>query len=100
MEADLPAREIADEVVRSLASAPVTVVTAPPGAGKSTLLPLAVLESLPADGGKILMLEPRRIAARQIAARMAALLGEEVGRRLVTGSVSRRKSAAVPGLKY
>ncbi|MBR0223947.1 MAG: ATP-dependent helicase HrpB [Bacteroidales bacterium] len=78
-ETDLPAREIADALVRSSVLNSVTVVTAPPGAGKSTLLPLAVLESLPADGGKILMLEPRRIAARQIAARMASLLEEEVG---------------------
>ena len=53
-------------------------MTAPPGAGKSTVLPLTMLEALP-DGSKILMLEPRRIAARQIAARMAELLGEEVG---------------------
>ena len=54
------------------------VVTAPPGAGKSTLLPLTILEALPE--GKILMLEPRRIAARQIAERMAWMLGEPVGK--------------------
>lgn len=52
------------------------VVTAPPGAGKSTLLPLTILESI---GGKILMLEPRRLAARQVAGRMAWLLGEQPG---------------------
>lgn len=55
------------------------MVTAPPGAGKSTLLPLSILEGLGAEG-KILMLEPRRLAARQIAERMADMLGEEVGR--------------------
>ena len=54
------------------------VVTAPPGAGKSTLLPLTVLDAFPE--GKVLMLEPRRIAARQIAERMAWMLGEPVGR--------------------
>ena len=54
------------------------VVTAPPGAGKSTLLPLTILEALPE--GKVVMLEPRRIAARQIAERMAWMLGEPVGK--------------------
>ena len=53
------------------------VVTAPPGAGKSTLLPLEILEGVE---GKVLMLEPRRVAARQIAERMAYMLGEPVGR--------------------
>lgn len=54
------------------------MITAPPGAGKSTLLPLTILEDL-ADNSRILMLEPRRLAARQIAERMAEMLGEEVG---------------------
>ena len=53
-------------------------MTAPPGAGKSTALPLTILGAFPE--GKILMLEPRRVAARQIAERMAWLLGEPVGR--------------------
>ena len=53
------------------------VVTAPPGAGKSTLLPLTILKGM--VGGKVLMLEPRRLAARQIACRMAEILGEPVG---------------------
>lgn len=73
----LPISSIADEVVTSLAKTPRLVVTAPPGAGKSTLLPLSILEYMPE--GKILMLEPRRIAARQVAARMAAMIGEDVG---------------------
>ena len=54
------------------------VVTAPPGAGKSTVLPLKLLESMP-EGAKILMLEPRRLAARQVAERLAFNLGESVG---------------------
>ncbi|MBQ9398299.1 MAG: ATP-dependent helicase HrpB [Bacteroidales bacterium] len=74
----LPAWEIAPEVNRQLAAHGSLVVTAPPGAGKSTVLPLTLLSSLPA-GARILMLEPRRIAARQIAVRMASLLGETVG---------------------
>ena len=62
---------------RSLAANPRLIVTAPPGAGKSTVLPLTMLEAFPQ--GRILMLEPRRVAARQIAERMAWLLGEPVG---------------------
>lgn len=74
----LPIAAIADKVNASLAATPRLVVTAPPGAGKSTLLPLSMLEALPQ--GKILMLEPRRLAARQVAARMADMLGEPLGR--------------------
>ena len=56
------------------------VLEAPPGAGKSTGVPLALLEADWLDGHGILMLEPRRLAARAIASRMAAMLGEPVGR--------------------
>lgn len=73
----LPISDIADEVCASLADCPRLVVTAPPGAGKSTLLPLALLDNI--HEGKILMLEPRRIAARQVAERMSAMLGESIG---------------------
>jgi ATP-dependent helicase HrpB len=52
---------------------------APPGAGKSTLVPIALLDSAWLAGSKILMLEPRRIATRAVATRIAQLLGEEVG---------------------
>src|SRR5690554_145413 len=55
------------------------LLSAPPGAGKSTLLPLALLEEDWLGSQKILMLEPRRLAAKTIAARMASLLGESVG---------------------
>lgn len=76
----LPASLIANNVNETLAGNQSLVVTAPPGAGKSTLLPLTILAGLNNDGGKILMLEPRRLAARQIAERMAQMLGEEVGK--------------------
>ena len=76
--AQLPAAQIADEVNLRLQQHDTLVITAPPGAGKSTLLPLTILQGLN-NGGKILMLEPRRLAARQIAERMAAMLGEQVG---------------------
>ncbi len=56
------------------------LLEAPPGAGKSTIVPIALLQSPWLDGQKILMLEPRRIAARAVANRMSALLGEPVGR--------------------
>lgn len=75
----LPASQIADAVNEALQTDGGAVVTAPPGAGKSTLLPLTILESLQ-DDGKILILEPRRLAARQIAERMAEMLNEEVGK--------------------
>ena len=75
----LPAAEIAEEVNERLTHGGSLVVTAPPGAGKSTLLPLTILQGL-SGKGKILMLEPRRLAARQIAERMASMLDEPVGR--------------------
>ena len=76
--ASLPASLIADDVNSALQTHHSLIITAPPGAGKSTLLPLTILSSL-GEGEKILMLEPRRLAARQIAERMAQILGETVG---------------------
>ncbi len=75
----LPAYGISAELNRRLGDSTRVIVTAPPGAGKSTVLPLTILQGLP-DSGRILMLEPRRIAARQIAGRMAASIGEPVGK--------------------
>lgn len=74
----LPASQIAAQVNDTLAHHQSLIITAPPGAGKSTLLPLTLLKGMKTRG-KILMLEPRRIAARQIAERMADMLGEKVG---------------------
>lgn len=75
--ASLPVGAIADAVNASLQQLPRIVVTAPPGSGKSTLLPLTLLGDTP--HGRIVMLEPRRAAARQIALRMAQMLGEKPG---------------------
>ena len=75
----LPVAAIAEAVSGALALQQDVVITAPPGAGKSTLLPLTLLLDAPVEG-RILMLEPRRLAARQIAERMASLLGEPVGK--------------------
>lgn len=77
--AHLPASQIAKEVNQTLDTHSSLVVTTPPGAGKSTLLPLTIMKGM-AGKGKILMLEPRRLAAKQIAERMAYLLGEPVGK--------------------
>jgi ATP-dependent helicase HrpB len=56
------------------------VLVAPPGAGKTTTVPLALLDTAPMNQGRILMLEPRRLATRAAASRMASLIGETVGR--------------------
>ena len=76
---ELPITDIIPEVQHHLSTHSTLIVHAPPGAGKSTLLPLALLEEPWLVGKKIIMLEPRRLAARTIAERMAQLLGEEVG---------------------
>ena len=76
---DLPVTEIITELRSQLSTGNTLLVNAPPGAGKSTLLPLALLEESWLQGKKIVMLEPRRLAAKTIAWRMAALLKEEVG---------------------
>jgi ATP-dependent helicase HrpB len=55
------------------------VLVAPPGAGKTTLVPLALLDQPWSASGRIVLLEPRRLAARAAARRMAALMGEEPG---------------------
>ncbi|GAA3439537.1 ATP-dependent helicase HrpB [Kutzneria kofuensis] len=69
---DLPVRAVLDELNDALAKHGTTVLVAPPGTGKTTLVPLA----LP---GRVLVAEPRRLAARAAAARMSELLGEQVG---------------------
>ncbi len=74
---NLPVANIADEINDRLRDNSTIIVTAEPGAGKSTLLPLTILRSLK-PGAKILMLEPRRLAARQIAIRMAEMLQENL----------------------
>ncbi|WP_327151142.1 ATP-dependent helicase HrpB [Nocardia sp. NBC_01329] len=73
---DLPVRAALDRLVVTLAEHRTAVLVAPPGTGKTTLVPLALAASVP---GRILVAEPRRLAARAAAGRMAALLGERVG---------------------
>jgi len=76
----LPIDEALPELRRALREHLSAVLTAPPGAGKSTVVPLVLLQEPWAAGKRILMLEPRRLAARAVAVRMAQTLGEEVGR--------------------
>jgi ATP-dependent helicase HrpB len=77
---DLPINEALPALALALASRRSLLLEAPPGAGKSTIVPLFLRASPWLEGQKILMLEPRRIAARAVAGRMAHLLGEAVGR--------------------
>src|SRR5690554_3292706 len=74
-----PITPLLPEVLRSLEAHPRLVLEAPPGAGKTTQVPLALLDAPWLAGAKIVMLEPRRVAARSAAMFMAAQLGEEVG---------------------
>lgn len=76
---ELPVTAVLGELAAALDGAGKAVLVAPPGAGKTTLVPLALLSAGWRGDGTILLLEPRRLAARAAARRMAALLGEEPG---------------------
>lgn len=78
-QTNLPVQEIVDKVIEHFQNDTTLIVKAPPGAGKSTLLPITFLNENWLDGKKIIVLEPRRLAAKTIANRMSALLGEQVG---------------------
>jgi ATP-dependent helicase HrpB len=75
----LPIDAVTPDLTAALARATTAVLVAPPGAGKTTRLPLVLAEEPWAAGKRILVLEPRRLAARAAAARMAQTLGEKVG---------------------
>lgn len=77
---DLPVTAVLPALEEVLRARGKAVLVAPPGAGKTTLVPLALLEAEWSRKGRIVLLEPRRLAARAAARRMAALLGEEPGR--------------------
>src|SRR5688572_22359269 len=79
VKSGLPIDEILPELRSVLQRTRNAVIEAPPGAGKSTVVPLALLDESWLRGGKIVMLEPRRLATRAVAMRMAATLGESVG---------------------
>jgi ATP-dependent helicase HrpB len=75
----LPIDAVLDELAATLARHNAAVLVAPPGAGKTTRVPLALLDAPWLGGRKIIVLEPRRIAARASAERMARSLGERAG---------------------
>jgi ATP-dependent helicase HrpB len=75
----LPIEAVLPEILQTLQDRPNLVLTAPPGAGKTTRIPLALLNSRWLQDKKLLMLEPRRLAARAAAHRMAVTLNESVG---------------------
>ncbi|SFW74970.1 ATP-dependent helicase HrpB [Luteibacter sp. UNCMF366Tsu5.1] len=79
MDPVFPISSLLPDIVASLADRPRLVLEAPPGAGKTTQVPLALLHAPWLAGMRIVMLEPRRIAARAAASFMARQLGEEVG---------------------
>ena len=76
---DLPISEALPALKAALAARASAVLVAPPGAGKTTVVPLALMDEPWVQGGKILVLEPRRLAARAAAERMASTLGEKAG---------------------
>lgn len=91
---DLPIRPLLGDVVSQLADNGSAVLVAPPGTGKTTLVPLALAEA----GLRVVVAEPRRLATRAAAARMAELLGQNVGQRVgysVRGDRKRGKETVV-----
>ncbi|WP_214472431.1 ATP-dependent helicase HrpB [Mesorhizobium sp. dw_380] len=76
---ELPVSAVLPALSEALGSGTSAVLVAPPGAGKTTLVPLALLDVSWLGAGRIVLLEPRRLAARAAARRMAELLGEEPG---------------------
>lgn len=79
---NLPIYEVLDDVKSSLMTNNTLILQAPPGAGKSTIVPISLLDEPWLKDKIIIMLEPRRVAARMVATQMARLLGEEVGKRV------------------
>lgn len=90
----LPVDEALPSLLTALATGTNAVLVAPPGAGKTTRVPLALMDADWARGQRILMLEPRRVAARAAAERMANTLGEKPGQRV--GYRIRREKAVGP----
>ncbi len=75
----LPIDDVLADIRRALAARSAAVLVAPPGAGKTTRVPLALLDEPWIKGGRIIVLEPRRLAARGASDRMAKTLGEKLG---------------------
>lgn len=80
LKTGLPIEEVIPQVCHALSIERRAVVQAPPGAGKTTIIPLALMDEPWLEGRRVIMLEPRRLAARAAAMRMASLLGEDAGK--------------------
>ncbi|MBS0982538.1 ATP-dependent helicase HrpB [Gluconobacter cerinus] len=91
---DLPVTAVLPDLLKTLEQQPNAVLVAPPGAGKTTLTPLALLKAPWLAGQKIILVEPRRVAVRGAAARMASTLGERPGE---TVGFRTRTDSAVSG---
>lgn len=78
-KSDLPIEDVIPQILAELREKTRLVISAPPGAGKTTRVPLALLEEAWTSGRRIILVEPRRIAARAAAERMASTIGERVG---------------------
>src|SRR4051812_24818166 len=76
---DYPVLDILANLRKALGTEPIVILQAPPGAGKSTILPIHLLKESWLGDNKIIMLEPRRLAARAVAMRMSSLKNEEPG---------------------
>ena len=76
---EYPIHEVLPELLAGLADNPSAVLTAEPGSGKTTIVPLVLLGQSWLEGKKIIMLEPRRLAARAAAARFSQLAGDRLG---------------------
>ena len=93
----LPIDEALPRLAAALNAGTCAVLVAPPGAGKTTRVPLALLDEAFAAKGKIIVLEPRRLAARAAARRMASTLGEKVGETIgLQGAADRASSRPAP----
>lgn len=79
MHTEFPVDDVVEPLIEVLRDVGCSILEAPPGAGKSTRVPLRLLDVFGVGQGRILMLEPRRVAARSVATFMAAQLGEPVG---------------------
>ena len=95
--ADLPVDEVLPAIRAALRSGTGAVLQAPPGAGKTTHVPLALLHEPWLGNSRIVMLEPRRLAARSVTHRMAYLLGERAGE--TVGYRVRRDTRVGPGTR-
>src|SRR5690606_13897199 len=93
----LPIHAVLEPLKAALAAANAVVLAAPPGAGKTTVVPLALLDQPWLAAGKVLVLEPRRLAARAAADRMAGTLGERAGE--TVGYRTRLQSRVGPGTR-